>query len=76
MSTNASINALINAPLTRLQKEILEIIRNNEFVTYEEIADVTKRDRSTVMRNVQKLKGLNLIKRSGSRKTGRWIILF
>ncbi|MBP7433394.1 putative DNA binding domain-containing protein [bacterium] len=76
VSTNASINALINAPLTRLQKEILEIIRNNEFVTYEEIADVTKRDRSTVMRNVQKLKGLNLIKRSGSRKTGRWIILF
>lgn len=73
---NASLNAPINAPLTRLQKEILEIIRNNEFVTYEDIADVTKRDRSTVMRNVQKLKNLNLIKRSGSRKTGRWIILF
>lgn len=73
---NASLNAPINAPLTRLQKEILEIIRNNKFVTYEDIADVTKRDRSTVMRNVQKLKNLNLIKRSGSRKTGRWIILF
>lgn len=72
---NASINAPINAPLPDLQEEILQIIEDNPWVAYEDIGEKTEKDRSTIRRNIQQLKSLGLVERSGSKKKGFWKIL-
>lgn len=65
----------VNVSLSKLQKEILNIIKDNPAVTYEIIAYKLDKDRSTVKRNIQKLKDAGILKRIGSKKTGHWEIL-
>ncbi len=72
---NGPINAPINAPLPDLQEEILQIIKDNPWVAYEDIGEKTEKDRSTIRRNIQQLKSLGLVERSGSKKKGFWKIL-
>jgi ATP-dependent DNA helicase RecG len=67
--------APIKAPLTDFQVQLLNLIRSNPAVSYDELADLTKRDRTTVMRNVGKLKDAGILRRVGSRKTGHWEIV-
>ncbi len=69
------INAPINAHLSPLQGEILGIIRYDSKVSYELLMKKLDRDRTTIMRNIQKLKELGILQRSGSKKTGYWEIL-
>ncbi len=63
-----------NAPLSDLQAQILALIRTNTIISYDEIADKTGKDRSTIRRNVGKLKEMGLLYRAGSKKTGYWEI--
>ncbi len=54
---------------------ILNLIRKNEKISTTEIArelNVTKR---TILRDIEKLKGQNKLKRSGNNKTGYWKII-
>lgn len=71
---NASINAPINAPLNQLQNSILKEIALNSKISYDELADKLDRHRTTIMRNIQRLKSLKLIERIGSNKSGYWRI--
>jgi len=83
-STGASINgdnsikvqsdAPINEPITEIQSNILLLIRQQSGVSYDELATELNKDRSTIMRNIQKLKDMGIIERTGSRKRGCWII--
>ena len=62
----------INAPLTDLQSQILRLVRTNVTISYDELASKTGKDRSTIRRNVGKLKDMGLLHRAGSKKTGYW----
>ena len=64
-----------DAPLSDLQTQILELIRQKATISYNELASVTGKDRSTVRRNVGKLKDMGLLRRVGSKKTGHWEVL-
>lgn len=68
-------NAPINAPLSDLQEQLLEIIRQDSKVSYELLIMKLGKDRTTIMRNIQKLKEMGIVRRSGSKKTGFWEIL-
>jgi ATP-dependent DNA helicase RecG len=69
-------NAPVNAPvkLTGLQERILKAIQQETNVTYDRLAKTLKKDRSTIRRNIQKLKQLDIIKRIGPDKSGHWQI--
>lgn len=75
---NASINAKDSeipsniAPLNLLQRQIIEFIEADSGVSYENLAEMTQKDISTIRRNIQKLKGMELLEREGSKKTGKW----
>ena len=54
------------------QNSILEEIRLNSKISYDELADKFSKNRTTIMRNIQKLKALGFIERVGSDKSGYW----
>jgi len=54
---------------------LLNLIRVNPSISYDELAMLTQKDRSTVMRNIRKLKDIGILKRVGSKKTGHWEVL-
>ena len=56
------------------QKQIFEIIKQDTNVSYQNIADELSIHRSTVMRNIQKLKMNGIISWVGSKKSGHWEI--
>jgi ATP-dependent DNA helicase RecG len=66
------LNAPLNAPLNETQEEILKAIQNNPNISYDEIAEVIDKNRTTVMRSIQKLKEYQIIERVGSDKNGYW----
>ena len=64
--------APIKASLSVLQMQLLDLIRSNPTVSYDELAEMTQKDRTTVMRNIGKLKDAGILQRVGSKKTGHW----
>jgi ATP-dependent DNA helicase RecG len=68
-------NAPINAPLTDLQRSMLALIAADPSISYDALAATLGCDRTTVMRNVRVLKTMGLLRREGSRKTGRWVVV-
>lgn len=68
-------NAPVNAPVNQTQIDIVKAMQNNSNISYNEIAQIIEKDRTTVMRNIQKLKELGIIKRIGSDKTGYWEVI-
>jgi len=72
--TDVTTNVTINGTLNDTQKQILEKINQNSEITYSELSDQTNKARRTIVRNMQKLKDKDIVKRVGSRKTGRWEI--
>lgn len=67
-------NAPINAPLTDMQRSMLTLIAADPTISYDALAATLGCDRTTVMRNVRVLKTMGLLRREGSRKTGRWVV--
>lgn len=47
-------------------------IRSNPAISYDVLAEMTQRDRTTVMRNIGKLKDAGILLRVGPQKTGHW----
>lgn len=75
INASLNINAPINAPLSYLQMELLEIISQDSTASYEFLRMKLGKNRTTIMRNIQKLKEMGILQRSGSKKTGFWKIL-
>ena len=69
---DASLIAPSIAPLTNLQLQLLALLQSNQNVSYEQLAALTQKDRSTVMRNIGKLKATGRLQRIGSKKSGHW----
>jgi len=73
----APVSAAVNAPaiMTSLQQMILTQIQINNRITYDELSDVLSIHRTTIMRNISKLKAIGILQRIGSDKTGHWEII-
>jgi len=61
--------------LTENQKSILSLIRRNNSISTQEISIKININKSNTEKNIAKLKKLNLLKRIGSAKGGRWQII-
>src|ERR1035437_4436432 len=75
ISLDAPVNAPVNAPVTPLQEKLLGWIRQDPRVSYDRLAKMAEKDRSTVMRNINRLKGVGRLRRIGPDKGGRWEVL-
>lgn len=64
-----------NLMLSGLQRMILHMIEQNPDISYDELAFNTLKNKTTIMRNIQKLKAMGLLERIGSRKTGFWRVI-
>jgi len=73
---NAPVNAPENAPkntrITQLQSQILDMMKMDNRVSYDELTNRLGKDRTTIMRNIRKLKKLDIVQRVGPAKTGHW----
>ncbi|MBT8339790.1 MAG: ATP-dependent DNA helicase RecG [Desulfatitalea sp.] len=69
------LGAPIKSSLSDLQVQLLDFIRSNPAVSYDELAGMTQKDRTTVMRNIGKLKDTGILRRVGSKKTGHWEVI-
>lgn len=56
-------------------KEVLDLIRQNPNITYNELMTELHITQTPLYRRVKKLKDMKVIKREGGRSSGRWIIL-
>jgi len=56
-------NATVN--LTSIQKDIIKQVQNNPNITYNILVDLLKRNRTTIYRNMEKLKQVNILERIG-----------
>jgi len=61
-----------NLKLNDLQKDILNLVRENINITQEQLADALYVTRRTIVRNFKYLSDNHLIERMGSKKTGYW----
>jgi len=68
-------DASINAPLTSFQVQLVAGIEENPSTSYDALAETLNKNRTTVMRNIQKLKEMGVLKRIGSKKTGYWEVI-
>lgn len=72
---SAPINAPLSNVLNEIQACILELISGNPYISYDDLAERLSKDRSTVMRNIGKLKERGALRRVGSKKTGHWKVI-
>lgn len=68
-------SAPIKASLSEIQVQLIDFIRSNPAVSYDELAEMTQKDRTTVMRNIGRLKDAGILRRVGSKKTGHWEVI-
>jgi len=62
--------------LSKTQEKIIALIEKDNNISQSEIAKKMKINESTVYRNIEKLKQLEILERKGSDKTGAWIIKY
>lgn len=72
---NAPVNAPVNAPELGLQAQLLNLVRSNPHISYDQLAALTQKDRTTIMRNVAKLKATGRLQRIGPAKGGHWQVI-
>ena len=50
-------------------------IAENPSISYDMLAEKLEKNRTTVMRNIQQLKKMGVLRRIGSKKTGYWEVV-
>lgn len=71
----APVNAPVNAPVSALQRSVLNLIWEDNRISYKAMATRLNKDRSTIMRNIRVLKQSGMLQRVGSDKAGHWEII-
>ncbi|MDR3243631.1 MAG: putative DNA binding domain-containing protein [Elusimicrobiota bacterium] len=69
---NEGVNGGVN--LSKNARDILDLISNDSRITLIEIAESIVKSENTVLREINKLKQMDIIERIGSHKTGYWKI--
>lgn len=64
-----------NKPKTDPDGKILEIIGSRPDVSYDELAELIRKGRSSIMPQIAKLKALGRLKRVGPKKGGHWEVI-
>lgn len=72
---NDIANDTVNDTVNKRQKRILSLIESNPQITVLDLASQIGVTRLTVIRDLDKLKKNNLVKRQGSDKTGTWVLV-
>ena len=73
---NAGKNAGITLiKLNSTQKDIMELVKQNKYITQNEISKILNKNISTIQRNMIKLQEQKIIKRVGSYTKGYWDII-
>ncbi|MDR0682580.1 MAG: winged helix-turn-helix domain-containing protein, partial [Dysgonamonadaceae bacterium] len=62
----------VNDPVNSF--DVLELLKINPHITYDELVEKTGRSRATIKRMIKRLKQERYISRAGSDKTGYWKI--
>ena len=65
----------MNAPLSDLQVQLLKLVQSDPGISYDQLAALTGRNRTTIMRNMVKLKTVGSLQRVGPKKSGHWQLL-
>ena len=71
-TANDTVNDTVN--VNAIQNEIIEAIKLNNHITYDEIADALKVSRKTVARHISSLKEKGVLVRIGGDRGGFWEI--
>jgi ATP-dependent DNA helicase RecG len=72
---HAPVNAPVNALEPSFQVQLLNLVRSDPHISYEKLAALTQKDRTTIMRNMAKLKAQGRVKRVGPAKGGHWQVI-
>jgi ATP-dependent DNA helicase RecG len=72
---NEPVNKPLNEPEPAISDKITAVLTHNPQFNYDEIAKHVGVSRSTVQREIKKLRKRNIIKRIGSNKRGHWEII-
>ena len=74
IETEKKITLKITVKITANQKKILEAIKQNPFVTQEELSSIVGIAKLNINKNMKKLQEQGRIERVGADKNGKWIV--
>jgi len=67
-------NVPVKIDINTMEKVVLDLLKTNPKITYEQIAEIINKNRKTVQRTINSLKKRGIISRVGSDKTGCWVV--
>lgn len=74
IESEKKVTQKVTVKVTQNQKKILDVIKENPYVTQEELANIVGITRKSVIENMKKLQENGFIKRFGADKNGYWKI--
>lgn len=75
MSENGTINGIGNDTLTKLESDVLDLLKKDKNATVSELVGICGKSTRTVNRTISSLKSKKLLERVGSNKTGYWKVI-
>lgn len=75
IETEKKITPKITVKITANQKKILDEIKQNPFITQEELASIIGMAKLNINKNMKKLQEQGIIERVGADKNGKWMII-
>ena len=75
IETEKKVTVKVSVKVTVNQQKILDVIKENPFVTQEELAQIIGLSRKSIIQNMKKLQENGLLKRVGADKNGHWEVL-
>lgn len=74
-ASNEAVNEAANNGMTDNEKLVLNAMKLDTAITTPKMVELLGLSRATVQRTIKSLKEKEIIRREGSDKTGKWIIL-
>ena len=75
IETEKKVTVKLSVKVSVNQQKILDVIKENPFVTQEELAQIIGLSRKSIIQNMKKLQENGLLKRIGADKNGSWEIV-
>jgi Fic family protein len=75
IETERKVTVKVSVKVTVNQQKILDEIKENPFVTQDELAQTLGLSRKSIIQNMKKLQDNGLLKRVGADKNGHWEIV-
>ena len=69
-----TINGTLNETIEGTNLSLLSLVKENPEISYDELAIKLNKGRSTIYRNIVKMRKENKLKRIGSKKSGSWLV--